>query len=82
MLHVSGPSGICHWVADRTSCYANGSKWRRQCCEHDGMAYLVTENAAAGAGAARRAVELACCPLRCIIIIMLSKSFRSSGDEE
>lgn len=82
-LHVSGPSASAiGWLTGhRAAPHANGSEWRRRCCEHDGLAYLVTENAAAGAGAARRAVELACCALRCIII-MLSKSLRSSGDEE
>lgn len=79
--HTCCMACICHRVADRVAPHANGSEWRRRCCEHDGMAYLVTENVAAGAGAARRAVELACCALRCIII-MLSKSLRSSGDGE
>lgn len=79
-LHVSGPSASAiGWLAGAAP-HADGAEWRRRCCKLDGMTHLVTENAAAGAGAARRAVELACCALRCIII-MLSKSLRSSGDE-
>ena len=80
-LHVSGPSASAIGWLTGAAPHADGAEWRRRCCKHDGMAHLVTENAAAGAGAARRAVELACCVLRCIII-MLSKSLRSNGDEE